>query len=202
MGRKGVFTVDNLLLKDEIDALKAAPLLPEERLIIFTLLYTGMRVGEFLHMRREWIDFNREVITIPSHQPCACSDCRDNGGVWSPKTKLSARPIVMLPKKFPLLTKILREYFDKHDAIMDTFNHRSIVWFHLQRIRKKAGITHKLFPHVCRGTYATMLYRYKVDKMIIKKSLGWRSLAMLEKYVGLTTDDMKDEIGSKIPDGI
>lgn len=202
MGRKGVYTVDNILLNEEIIALKNANLLPEERLIVNTLLYTGMRVGEFIHMRKDWIDLKREIISIPSRQSCNCCECRTKKGVWSPKTALSARPIVMLPKKFPLLMNTLKEYFDKHNAIMETLDHRSIVWKHLECARKKAGIEHKLFPHVFRGTYATMLYRYKVDKMIIKKSLGWRSLAMLDKYVGLTTDDMKDEIGSKIPDGL
>jgi hypothetical protein len=55
------------------------------RLILWLAGRLGMRRGELGHMTRDWVDFDRGVIEIPSHYPCdkgrdggICGDCRGN----------------------------------------------------------------------------------------------------------------------------
>ena len=57
----------------------------QDRFILVTLLYGGLRVGELIHMRRSWIHINDEYaealggnhIKIPGKGPlCDCVDCQ------------------------------------------------------------------------------------------------------------------------------
>jgi integrase len=64
----------------------------EERLIIKGPLFLGLRVGELIHMRRDWVVPPKEL-RIPASQWCSCSACLVNNGEWTPKTKSGARVI-------------------------------------------------------------------------------------------------------------
>lgn len=55
----------------------------EARLIIFLAGRLGLRVGEIIHMRESWIDWRRQMISIPEYEPCqkgrdggVCGYCR------------------------------------------------------------------------------------------------------------------------------
>jgi integrase len=58
----------------------------EARLIIYIGGRLGMRVGEIVHMKEHWIDWRRQMIEIPKHEPCdkardgdsICGYCRQN----------------------------------------------------------------------------------------------------------------------------
>lgn len=199
MGRKGVFTVDNLLSDEEINKLKTAQLNDTERLIIFGLLYTGMRVGEFIHMRADWIDWKTGVIKIPKTQECKCEECIiKRNGVWKPKTKNAVRIIPLLPNVFPILSEVLRKHFKTHKTIIEVLHNRAIVWYYIQSACKKAGIKHKVFPHVFRGNYVTELIANDIKEQTIKQVLGWTSIKMVDTYAKLSAKHIINEMQEKL----
>lgn len=201
MGRKDVFAKDFILPKKEIDALKAAPLTPEERLVVYGLLYTGMRIGEFVHLKKEWIDWDNGMIRIPKKQPCACYDCmkdrparkpKKNGeippprpkGIWLPKSKAAIRTIPLKPKMFPVFD-ILKQYFETHETIMETIGIRKEAWNLIISAKRKAHIKHKLFPHAFRSTYATQLAISGFNEIEITQIMGWSKYEEARTYVEL-----------------
>jgi len=57
----------------------------EARLVVFLAGRLGLRAGEIIHLRDSWIDYRRQMITIPEHQHCekgrdggVCGYCRQN----------------------------------------------------------------------------------------------------------------------------
>ncbi len=62
------------LTEEEIEKLKAACDTFSDQLIVYGLLYTGMRVNELCHLPSGWIDLGEGTITIP----------REENG-WHPK---------------------------------------------------------------------------------------------------------------------
>lgn len=36
----------------------------------------GLRAGEISHFQTDWVDWNRKLIRIPKHEPCACGYCQ------------------------------------------------------------------------------------------------------------------------------
>ena len=124
---------DNILSMHERDVLVKSARPGQEELIVRGLLYTGMRVSEFLHMHSDWINWGEGIIHVPRQIPCRCSaSCREPrykyykrdqktkkrirlktpvldkpADTWQVKTSAGERPIPILPE----LNKVLREYF-------------------------------------------------------------------------------------------
>ena len=102
-------TRENLLYGDEIDRVKDACKTHYETLLIEGLLYTGMRISEFLHTNRKWVSWEEGVIRIPERMFCGCKECEKEltnrrgeitkpSGVWMPKTNSASRAVPMLPR--------------------------------------------------------------------------------------------------------
>ncbi len=62
------------LTEDEVERLKAVCETFSDQLIVYGILYTGMRVDELCHMHPGWINLRNGIITIPEEE---------NG--WHPK---------------------------------------------------------------------------------------------------------------------
>lgn len=70
IGKKlGAKTKLNLLNEEEIrrilDGCEG-----DQKPVIHTLAFTGMRVSELIHMRKDWVDWEAGLIRIPETQPC------------------------------------------------------------------------------------------------------------------------------------
>jgi len=208
MGAKGVFTKDNLLTQNEIDVLKKTELNFREKLIVFGLMYTGMRVGEFLHMKKNWIDWEKATIHIPPQQECQCYECAKikkptkrnpykQNNIWYPKTKAAIRVIPLMPKIFPVYD-ILKDYFSRHESIMETIKNRGEAWYLVNSAKRKAKIKHKLFPHAFRGTYATQLASAGLDAFHITAALGWEDIDIASAYIKLSGEQLKQAFEEKL----
>jgi integrase len=209
MGRKGVYTREHLLSDSEVGAIKEALSNPTEEAVVVTLLYTGLRVGELIHMRKNWVDWSHDSIHVPGRQPCTCTDCRNRKlnekkkhypGYWSPKTPRGVRTIPMLPNKFPDLSRVLRDFFKNHDTFMEVERNRGCVWEMLQDIIQRAKLDRKIFPHVFRGTYARLLARNGLDTFTITQVMGWASLDVAESYIRYEGEAIKREMSAKVTD--
>lgn len=192
--KKGAKTRQNLLSERELRRILNACGNPQERLVIWGLAYSGMRISEFIHLRKDWIDFDDGLITIPPTQPCEKHyECRRNGGLWKPKTPDSARSFPLLPELKP----ILEEYFADHTEIAELIPNRTQAWRIVKRVTNRAGIKKRIFPHVFRGTLASILAGKDFDTLAIQSFMGWRSVHTADQYVRISPDRLKSLVARK-----
>ena len=55
---------ENLLSNKQILRIKQEIEYEDEQILFYGLLYTGMRISEFIHMRSDWLDFDEMLIKI------------------------------------------------------------------------------------------------------------------------------------------
>ena len=112
---------DDALDEQEFEQLLDAcdPKKPRERLVILLAGDLGMREGEIAHLRRSWINFQREQVIIPS---------KDEN--WTPKTKWGARTIPAM-KMSPRAWDAIKAYFTTYEG-MDA--HRVTIYRTVDRV--------------------------------------------------------------------
>jgi len=59
----------------EIELMLNSPMNFEEKICYHLLFFSGMRIGEAIHLKKSWIK-NGKVIKIPEKQECNCSYCK------------------------------------------------------------------------------------------------------------------------------
>jgi len=209
--------------KEQIDAFDKATAdesEPKARLTGFTLLYTGMRNGEFCHMRRNWVKQKTidgetmVVIEIPPAEPCTggagstgkdnaegadlhrrgetCAKCRGQGrDHWEPKTSNGDRQITIREQG---AIDALNWWFDQNEEIPLMHN---AVNRRLRRLKNKAGIGRKITAHDLRDTYATMLVRKGFDPHPIKRIMGHNDPERLEDYFKFVGKHQQEEFLEK-----
>jgi integrase len=47
----------------------------ENKILVMTMMIIGFRIGEVTHLKKRWVDFKKQTITIPAHEPCDCNYC-------------------------------------------------------------------------------------------------------------------------------
>ena len=92
---------EHILEDREIEKIKENIETNEEKLIFNGLIYTGMRITEFLNLRRSWINWDKKRIRVPK---------KDDNPPFSVKTENSARVIPIVPELEPILKKFFDHY--------------------------------------------------------------------------------------------
>jgi len=133
-------------------------------------------------MKKDWIYWDSDYIKIPETQRCNCYICRKKGGVWTVKTEDSAREIPLLPE----VKDIFRWYFSKHKSIMETIGSQPVAWSIVKRVARRAKIKKRIFPHVLRGTFASILAGKKFGPFTIQSTLGWKSIKTADEYIRIS----------------
>lgn len=150
----------------------------KKHLAIMALLFgCGMRVGEVINLKAQQIDRNRGVIHII------------NGKGLKDR---------VVPMDNFILT-ILEEYYREYRPDVWMFNgqystkenptqytDKSINQF-IKDIGKKAGITKRLYSHLGRHSYATMLVENGIDLGIIQNILGHKKQATTLMYAKISS---------------
>jgi len=151
--------------------------------MMLTMLDTGVRVSELVGMRREDIDLKLAVIKVRGKGD------KERIVPISPPTK---REIAKYLSKFHReLCSVESAYlFPNHKGGPVTVN---CVQQMMRRLRKKAGLVLKLYPHLLRHTTATEFSRRGGSAFVLKEFMGHESLATTLKYVHLGPDDLKRE---------
>lgn len=186
---------ENVLTPEEREKLLRAIKYEDEELAVKGLLFTGMRISEFIHLRRDWIDWKEGIIHIPYKMKCDCYECvakkGSHKGYFVCKTKHAERPIPILPE----VKELFRKYFDEYNSIMDLLYHRVNVWRLVRNIGLRAKLSHKVFPHSLRATFATIVVEKGLeDAVALKDLLGWKKLDMATTYIRLSGASVKRKI--------
>jgi len=202
-GKLGAKTKLNLLGEDEIRRILEKCEVGEIP-VVYTLAFTGMRVSELIHMRKDWVDWEAGLISIPESQPCdAHYDCRreikrrgkiiKRSGLWRVKVPEAARGIPILPELRP----VLEDFFSRHESMGDVVKGREEVWGMVRAVTAKAGIQKRIFPHVLRGSLASLLAGKDFDALSIQGFMGWKSVKTADEYIRISPERLKRIVEKK-----
>lgn len=152
---------------------------PRERMVVWTLLDTGLRAYELASLTREQIDWQasppRAVIF-------------GKGGPFGKKSKRRVVPIS--PRVRPLL--------EAHFALYDTFGmDRRTVHRIVKAVARRAHITRPTMPHVLRHTFAIDSIRKGVSLPPLQRVLGHDHLATTQIYLNMAPEDVLREYEAK-----
>jgi integrase len=176
----------------------------EAQFVVLVAGRLGLRAGEIVHMRDEWVDWRRRMIVIPGHQSCTkgrdggiCGSCRQSArqkvdhneglsidealsSMWSPKTTAAAREVPF--DADPRAELFVERYFDRFDrfqASQTAVNRRVTAAAEASREVDAAAIS----PHGLRATAATHFAARGLDVIALQAMFGWAQLSTAHKYI-------------------
>ena len=182
------------------------PYRTEGKFILYACGRLGLRGGELAHVREGWINWDRSLIEIPTHDPCdkgrdggPCGYCHKRARSkiefepslsydealaqrWEPKTSNSARPV---PFDFnEEIAQAVEDFFwsyDRYDHSRVSVNRR------VSRVCKAAGLPESTtYPHALRATAATFHAYRGLSPVALQALMGWNDLVTAQKYIRLT----------------
>ena len=165
------------LKNEEADKLAHACKDTDEKLIVWTLLDTGLRVSELCSLKPENILWQQRSIRI--------------NGKGGPYGKKSKKRIVPMSKRVQAL---LEPYFALHGK---WFIGERQVQKIVKKIANRAQIAKTVTPHVLRHTFATLALQKGISLAAVKKMLGHDRLATTEIYLNLTDSHVVEEFQKK-----
>lgn len=166
MPRKYVHKREPLILEDQNKLANACSTM-KEKLVVWTLLDTGLRVEEFCNIRKENIDWNRHRIVV-----------------WGKNTKggeKKRREVNMSNRVKP----ILEAWIASNDCVgFTTRTAENIV----ARVAKKAGVI-KCSPHVLRHSFAVTSLEKGIPLPALQRMLGHEDLMTTAIYLNLSNSE-------------
>jgi integrase/recombinase XerD len=162
---------------EEADRLFAVADTLQEKLCVYGLLETGLRVSELAGLNKQQIQWQQGAIRI-----------KGKGGAYGKNSKL--RVIPMSRRLKPLL----ESFFVLHDKFPWTARTVQRV---MKRIANKAGITKPLTPHVLRHTFAILWIHKNGSTRALQGILGHDHLSTTEIYLNMSPEHILQEFQSK-----
>jgi len=176
---------ENILTDEEIEEVERSLNDFREKLVFRGLLYTGLRVSTFVHIRESWIREGK--IFVPKEDRCYCRECK---GKWTPKTKASVRSVPLLERAKGVLERL----FSRYERPLDLVGTRNNVNNILKGIEERADIRSHLHPHGLRGTHASLLAKEGVNVWHIRDQLGWSTIEPAKFYVRTFGTEREEKI--------
>jgi integrase/recombinase XerD len=166
------------LSRDEADRLVNACRGFREKLVVWTLLDTGLRVNELCGLRREDVQWQEGRLVV--------------WGKGGPFGKQSKRRIVPMTDR---ARKLLEMHFITNDRIGLSSRQAQRV---VKRVADRAMITKPVSPHVLRHTFAVNCVQRGVSTASLKKILGHDRLETTEIYLNLSPEQAIQEFREKM----
>ena len=156
------------LTLDDCNRLSNACSTMKDKLVVWTLLDTGLRVEEFCNMQKDNIDWQRHQIVVFGKNT--------TGG---PKKR---RTVPMSDRVKP----ILESWIAANDKI--GFTTKS-AWETVRRVAQKAMVGQKCCPHVLRHSFAVNSLDKGIPLPALQKILGHEDLATTAIYLNLSNGE-------------
>jgi integrase/recombinase XerD len=165
------------LTAEESDRLSNACETPTERLVVWTLLDTGVRVSELCDLSSKNLLWQQRQLRI-----------KGKGGPHGKKTKVRVVP----------MSNRVRALLEHHFALAKAFpvktrRAQDIV----KAVANRAGITKDVSPHVLRHTFATTALQKGISLPTVQKILGHDRLQTTAIYLNFTDVHIQDEFERK-----
>jgi integrase/recombinase XerD len=169
--------VSDPLTADESDHLSNACETPIERPIVWTLLDTGLRVGELCDLTSKGVLWQQRQLRV-----------KGKGGPYGKKAKVRVVP----------MSNRVRTLLEHYFALEKTFpvkarRAQDIV----KAVANRAGVTTDVSPHVLRHTFATTALQEGISLPTVQKILGHDSLQTTAIYLNFTNVHIQDEFERK-----
>jgi integrase/recombinase XerD len=165
------------LRAEEADRLCHACQTTEEKLVLWTLLDTGLRVSELCGLTPQQLLWQQKALRI--------------SGKGGPYGKPSKKRVVPLSRR---LQALLEPYFALHERwFVGPRQAQKIV----KRVAERARISQKVTPHVLRHTFATMALQKGISLAAVQKILGHERLGTTAIYLNLTDLHVVEEYAQK-----
>jgi integrase/recombinase XerD len=165
------------LTPDESNRLSNACENHREKLVVWSLLDTGLRVSELAKLTKDNIDWQSHRLTIYG-----------KGGPYGSKSK---RRILMLT---PRIQPLIEGHFAIHETL--GIGARSIQLM-LRRLANRAKISRPVTPHVLRHTFAVAAVQKGISLPALQRLLGHDRLTTTEIYLNLSPEDVMREFREK-----
>ena len=148
-----------------------------EKLIIWILLDTGLRVSELCSLSPQNILWQQKSIRV-----------RGKGGIYGKKTK---KRVVPMSNK---VHSLLESYFSINDKFpVGARQVQKIV----KEIANRAKIPKTVTPHILRHTFATLALQKNISIASVQKMLGHDRLATTSIYLNFTNEHVLEEFNRK-----
>jgi len=148
-----------------------------EKLIVFTLLDTGLRVSELSGLTKTDIQWQEKRLTI-----------RGKGGPFGKKTKIRVLP----------MTDRVRPLIEHHYAMEDTFGiGKRQIQNIVRAVANRAGIGKPVSPHVLRHSFSVMCLKRGIGLRTLQALLGHDNIQTTEIYMNLSPEDVIREFQDK-----
>lgn len=169
-----------------LEKLKVNSINLRNKVIVYLLLDTGMRLSELVNLQTYNLDLSNNAINLTYTKTA-----HDRTVFISDKTK-----------------KLLETYLDvskiKYGNIIIEFRKRKKVYPRyinriLSDIAQKLSINQSISPHKWRHTYATMCLQNGANLEFVRKTLGHSNLQTTQKYLHLEREHLQKEHKSYSP---
>ena len=149
----------------------------EEKLVVWVLLDTGLRVSELANLKRANLDWQTHRLMIYG-----------KGGPFGSKSK---RRVIPLAAR---IQPLIEGYFALHETFR--FSTRTIQRM-LKRIANRARISRTVSPHVLRHTFAVTAIQKGISLPALQRLLGHDTLQTTEIYLNLSPEHVIEEFQQK-----
>ena len=165
------------LRAEEADSLSNACQTTKEKLLVWTLLDTGLRVSELCSLTAESIQWQQRAIRI-----------KGKGGPYGKRSKQRVVPMS------PRVRAILEPYFALNQKwFVGPRQAQKVV----KRLANRAKLTQDVTPHVLRHTWATLALQKGLSLAAVQKILGHDRLSTTAIYLNLTDAHIVEEYEAK-----
>ena len=165
------------LRSEEADRLCHACEETQEKLIIWVLLDTGMRVSELCSLTPNQILWQQKAIRVVG-----------KGGPYGKKSKKRVIPMSRRVQTF------LEHYFAIHQKW--PIGPRQVQKI-VKNVANRAQITQQVTPHILRHTFATLALQKGISLAAVQKILGHDRLTTRAIYLNFTDTHVVDEFREK-----
>jgi integrase/recombinase XerD len=165
------------LTADEANRLASACNTHEEKLIVWTLLDTGLRVAELARLKKDNLDWQAHRLMVYG-----------KGGPYGSKSKRRVIP----------LTARVQPLLEGHFALHDEFGIGvRTIQRAVRAIANRASISRKVSPHVLRHTFSVTAVQKGISLPALQRLLGHDRLATTEIYLNLSPEHVIKEFMDK-----
>ena len=154
---------------------------------IFTVgFYTGLRLGELINMKWNWIDFFQNHITVK------CSDDFITKSKKERNVPMSEKVQAILVNRFNLAVhqpdEVVFYRIERRKLHQETISKQ------FKRAVRKSNLNENIHFHSLRHSFASLLAQKGVSLYIIKELLGHEDLATTQIYSHLQQQNLKDAV--------
>lgn len=168
----------------------------------------GLRRGELTHLREDWVDWRRNMICIPRHQPCVkgrgggvpCGDCKQKARQyvdhapddvdltyeqalarrWEPKTDAAAREVPF--DHDPRVQLEIERFFDRFDRWPVSY---AVAGRRITAAAEAADDldADRVYPHCLRASAATYHANRGLQQTPLQALMGWADMSTAQSYI-------------------